>query len=155
MKLLIKQRVFSWRDSYDIYDEQGNEKYRVKAEAFSLGHQLKVFDKNECQIGTIQQRLITLLPIFDIELNGTHIGTIQKQFSLLTPKYSIDFNGWQVSGDFMGWDYDVISEDNVIVHISKELLHWGDTYVLDFVHPEDEVMGMILVIAIDAANRSK
>ena len=24
MKLLIKQRVFSWTDSYDIYDENGN-----------------------------------------------------------------------------------------------------------------------------------
>ena len=24
MKLLIKQRVFSWTDTYDIYDEDGN-----------------------------------------------------------------------------------------------------------------------------------
>ena len=32
MKLLIKQRVFSWTDSYDIYDENGNVKYFVKAD---------------------------------------------------------------------------------------------------------------------------
>jgi len=24
MRLLIKQRVFSWSDTYDIYDEEGN-----------------------------------------------------------------------------------------------------------------------------------
>ena len=24
MKLLIKQRVFSWTDTYDVYDEYGN-----------------------------------------------------------------------------------------------------------------------------------
>ncbi len=24
MQLLIKQRVFSWTDKYDIYDEEGN-----------------------------------------------------------------------------------------------------------------------------------
>ena len=30
MQLLIKQRVFSWSDTYDIYDEQGNQKYFVK-----------------------------------------------------------------------------------------------------------------------------
>ena len=24
MKLLIKQRVFSWSDTYDVYDENGN-----------------------------------------------------------------------------------------------------------------------------------
>ena len=30
MKLCIKQRVFSWGDKFDIYDEQGNVKYFVK-----------------------------------------------------------------------------------------------------------------------------
>lgn len=38
MRLLIKQRVFSWTDSYDVYDENENPKYFVKAEFFSLGH---------------------------------------------------------------------------------------------------------------------
>jgi uncharacterized protein YxjI len=36
MKLMIKQRVFSWGDTYDIYDEFGNAKYLVKAEVFSF-----------------------------------------------------------------------------------------------------------------------
>ena len=30
MKLLFKQRLFSWFDSYDIYDEAGNTVYVVK-----------------------------------------------------------------------------------------------------------------------------
>ena len=38
MKLCIKQRVFSWGDTYDIYDENGNEKYLVKEEIFTFGH---------------------------------------------------------------------------------------------------------------------
>lgn len=42
MQLLIKQRVFSWSDTYDIYDEQGNQKYFVKNEFISLGHRLHV-----------------------------------------------------------------------------------------------------------------
>ena len=36
MRLLIKQRVFSWTDSYDVYDENENAKYFVKAEFYSL-----------------------------------------------------------------------------------------------------------------------
>ena len=40
MKLLMKQRVFSWTDTYDVYDEAGNKKYFVKAELFRLGHQI-------------------------------------------------------------------------------------------------------------------
>lgn len=34
MKLLIKQRVFSWTDTYDIYDEYGNVRYFVKGDFF-------------------------------------------------------------------------------------------------------------------------
>ena len=30
MKLLFKQRLFSWFDSYDIYDEAGNTAFVVK-----------------------------------------------------------------------------------------------------------------------------
>ncbi len=32
MKLLFKQRVFSWFDSYDIYDEEGNNVFTVKGD---------------------------------------------------------------------------------------------------------------------------
>ena len=30
MKLLFRQRVFSWLDSYDVYDENGKKVYEVK-----------------------------------------------------------------------------------------------------------------------------
>lgn len=53
MRLLIKQRVFSWTDSYDVYDEEGKPKYFVKAEFLSLGHQLHVYDCNRQEIGVI------------------------------------------------------------------------------------------------------
>ena len=34
MKMLFKQRLFSWFDSYDIYDESGNTLYTVKGQLF-------------------------------------------------------------------------------------------------------------------------
>lgn len=37
MRLLIKQRVFSWTDTYDVYDEYEHPKYFVKAEFLTLG----------------------------------------------------------------------------------------------------------------------
>lgn len=154
MKLLIKQRVFSWGDTYDIYDEMGNVKYTVKAEVFAFGHQLHVYDVNNNEIGQIHQKLFAFMPQFEIVVGGNVCGTISKQFTFFRPKYEIDFNGWRVEGDFLGWDYDVYSGCSAIIHISKELFHWGDTYVIDFANPRDELMGMMLVIAIDAANCS-
>ena len=70
MRLLIKQRVFSWTDSYDVYDEEGKPKYFVKAEFLSLGHQLHVYDCNRQEIGVIHQKLLTFLPAFEIEVGG-------------------------------------------------------------------------------------
>ena len=139
MKLLVKQRVFSWTDSYDVYDENENAKYFVKAEFLSLGHRLHVYD-------------MALLPVFEIEVNGQTLGRIEKRFTLFRPKYDVEFNGWHVEGDFMGWNYDIYEACSPVVHITKELLHWGDTYVLDFANPADELMGLLLVITIDAAN---
>ena len=43
MILRFKQRFFSWFDSYDIYDENGNTVYVVKGQ-LSWGHCLKIFD---------------------------------------------------------------------------------------------------------------
>lgn len=152
MKLLIKQRVFSWTDTYDIYDEDRNPKYFVKAEFFSIGHQIHVYDRNKNELAVIHQKLFTFLPKFEIEVGGRILGTIQKKFSLFHPKYEIEYNGWHVDGDFLGWDYDVYDGCSSIIHISKKLFQWGDTYVIDFSNPADELQGILLVIAIDAAN---
>lgn len=152
MKLLIKQRVFSWTDTYDVYDENGNAKYFVKAEFLALGHRLHVYDASRNEVGVIRQKLMTLLPAFEIEVGGVVRGRIEKKFALFRPKYEVDFNGWRAEGDFLGWDYDVYSGCSAVIHISKQLFHWGDTYVIDFVDPKDELMGLLLVIAIDAAN---
>ena len=152
MKLLVKQRVFSWTDSYDVYDENENAKYFVKAEFLSLGHRLHVYDMAGNELGLIKEKVMSLLPVFEIEVNGQTLGRIEKRFTLFRPKYDVEFNGWHVEGDFMGWNYDIYEACSPVVHITKELLRWGDTYVLDFANPADELMGLLLVITIDAAN---
>lgn len=155
MKLLIKQRVFSWTDSYDVYDEAGNPKYFVKNEIFSLLHRIHVRDVQGNEIGMIRQQFTFFLPTFEIEIGGRMYGSIQKQFTLFRPKYDIDYNGWRCEGDFLEWSYDVYSGCSAVVHISKKLFHWGDTYEIDIANPQDEIMALMLVIAIDAANCSQ
>lgn len=153
MELLIRQRVFSWTDSYDVYDEDGRPRYEIRAEFFTLGHQIHVWDKaSGMEVGSIHQRLLTLLPQFDIVIDGQVQGTITKAFSFLRPRYTVDFRGWHVEGDFLGWDYRVLQGDREIMSISKEPLHWSDTYVLRYSNPANEMPGLLLVLAIDAAN---
>ena len=155
MQLYIKQRIFSWRDSYDVYDETGEARYEVKAEFLSLGHQIHVYDKRTgAEVGSIHQKLFTFLPEFEIVIGGRVCGTIRKQFTLLRPRYQVDYRGWDVEGDFMGWDYRVTQGSMEVMSISKELFNWSDTYVLRYNNPANEMPGLLLVIAIDAANCS-
>lgn len=155
MKLRIKQRVFSWGDTYDVYDENGEARYYVKAEIFSFGHQIHVYEKRTGQeVGSIHQKLFTFLPTFEIVINGRMAGTVKKQFTLFSQNYDVDFRGWEVQGNFLGWDYQVMQGDAVVMNISKELLSWGDTYTMTYNNPAYEMPGLLLVIAIDAANCS-
>ena len=153
MRLLIKQRVFSWTDSYDVYDEKGNACYFVRAEFFSLGHQIRVYHKQSgVELGSIHQRLLTLLPTFDVVMDGREIGSVCKNFRLFSQSYDVDFCGWEVEGDLLGWDYQVCKDGKEMLRISKQLLTWGDTYVLEYDDPSLEMPGLLLVLAIDAAN---
>lgn len=155
MKLVIRQRIFSWTDSYDVYDEYGESRYTVKGELLSLTHRIHVYDsRTGRQIGAIRQKLFTLLPQFEIEIGGRVVGTIRREFTLLRPRYQVDYMGWDVEGDFLGWDYRVVSGSTEIMSISKEIFNWSDTYVLRCSNPANEISGLLLVLAIDAANCS-
>ena len=119
----------------------------------TLGHQIHVYDKRSGQeLGSIHQRLFTLMPTFEIVINGRVVGAVRKRFSLFVPRYEVDYRGWDVEGDFMNWDYQVTRGSTEIMTISRELFRWGDTYVLRYDNPADEMPGLLLVIAIDAAN---
>ena len=85
MKLLFKQRLFSWFDSYDIYNEAGETVYTVKGQ-LSWGHCLKIFDTYGNEIGTVKERILTFLPKFEIYLGDKYIGCISKEFTFLKPK---------------------------------------------------------------------
>ena len=150
MKLLFKQRIFSWFDSYDIYDEAGQTVYTVKGE-LAWGHQLRIYDRNGYEVGLVKQRIFTWLPKFEIYINGELIGSVNKEFSLFTPKFNIDFTGWQVQGDWLGWDYSIYNaQAHSIASVSKEIFNWSDTYVLNIHNPQDALYVLMLVLAIDA-----
>lgn len=155
MKLLFKQRLFSWFDSYDIYDEAGQTVYTVKGQ-FSLGHCLNIYDSQGNEIGTVKEKILTWLPKFQIYLQGHYIGCIRKEFTLLRPKFTIDCNGWQVDGDWFEWDYRIVNAvGQTVANISKELWNWTDTYVIDVGNPQDALCALMLVLAIDAEKCSR
>ena len=155
MKLLFKQRLFSWFDSYDVYDESGAAVYTVKGQ-LSWGHCLKIYDVCGYEIGTVKERLFTFLPKFEMYFGERYVGCISKEFTFFKPKYNIDCNGWHVEGNFFEWDYNIIdSQGRSVATVSKELFNWTDTYVIDVDDPQNALCALMLVLAIDADKCSR
>lgn len=155
MKLLFKQRFFSWFDSYDIYDEHGNTLFTVEGQ-LSWGHRLKIFDASGNEVGMVKERILTFLPKFEMYLGEQYIGCITKEFSLFTPRFSIDCNGWEIQGSFLKWDYQILDgTGRSVASVTKELFNWTDTYVIDVLDPKDALCALMLVLAIDAEKCSR
>lgn len=155
MKLLFKQRLFSWFDSYDVYNEAGEVVYTVKGQ-LAWGHCLKIYDARGMEIGTVKERVLTWLPKFEMYLGDRYIGCISKEFTFLRPKFNIDCNGWRVDGDWFEWDYEILnSAGKMIANVSKELWNWTDTYVINVYNPQDALCALMLVLAIDAEKCSR
>ena len=155
MKLLFKQRFFSWFDSYDIYDESGNTVYTVKGQ-LAWGHCLKIYDSIGTEIGTVKERIFTFLPKFEIYLGNDYVGCISKEFSFFVPRFDIDFNGWHIDGSLFEWDYNIIGScGEKIATVSKEIFNFTDTYVINVDDPKDALCVLMLVLAIDAEKCSR
>ena len=96
------------------------------------------------------------MPKFELYLGNRYIGCISREFTWFTPKYHIDCNGWQISGDWMEWDYQVLDHTGrEVANISKSLWQWTDTYVIDVHEPKDALCALMLVLAIDAEKCSR
>ena len=155
MKLYFKQRLFSWFDSYDIYNEAGQAVYVVKGQ-LSWGHCLKIYDTYGNEIGTVKERVLTLLPKFELFLRGQYMGCISKELTLFRPRYNIDCKGWHVEGDFFEWDYRIMDRSGrCAATVSKEIFRLTDTYVIDVRDGQDALCALMLVLAIDAEKCSR
>ena len=154
MKLQFKQRFFSWFDSYDIFDENGETVYTVEGQ-LSWGHRLHILDSRGEHIATVKQKIFTLMPGFELYVGEELIGTLEKEFSLFKPRYYIDFNGWQIEGDFFEWDYSILEGEHTVATVSKELFNWTDTYAIDVADPRNALYALMVVLAIDAEKCSR
>ena len=149
MKLYMKQKIFSWNDKFSIYDENGEERYFVEGELFSWGKKLHVYNREQKEAAFIRQEIFTLLPKFIVSIDGQDIAEIVKEFTFFKPKYRIDGLGWAIQGDFWDHDYEIAKGGNTIVRICKRWFTWGDCYELDVEDPEDEIVALSVVLAID------
>ena len=86
MKLTMKEKKFSIRDSFRVQDENGKDKYQVIGEFIDTG-KLYIKDMNGNEVARIEEKLVTLKTKFYLVIGGERRGEIVKEISLLGAKY--------------------------------------------------------------------
>ena len=149
MKLHIKQKVFSFKDKFNIFDERGEIKYQAEGELFSLGKRLHVTDTSGREVIYIKQKIVTFLPKYEISVNGRPPVEIIKKFTLLKHEYIIPEWDIAISGDFFAHLYSVKRNGNEIAGMEKEWMSWGDTYTISIDSPSDELIALAAILVVD------
>ena len=150
MRLYMKQKVFSWKDKFSIKTESGEDRYYVEGKAISIGKKLRIYDPAENELAFVNQKVVSLMPKFCVEMNGEEVAVIKKKVTFLKPKYLIEGPGWEVKGDFFSHDYEIVENGRTIVALHKKWMAWGDSFELDIVDESQEVLAVAVVLAIDA-----
>ena len=149
MKLLIKEKAFSWTDTFTVKDEQGSDRFFVKGELFSFGRKLHVKDMYDEEIAKVEQELFRFRRRYNVTVRGRQTASVVQEFTFFKPRYTVEGPGWDVQGNFWGHEFTVTDGGRTVVTISKEWFTWGDCYVLDVADGTDELTALAVVLAID------
>ena len=154
-KLYLKQKVFSWGDKFNVYNEFGEAIYHVKGEVFTLGKKLHVSDPKERELAFIHQKVWSFKSRYFISRDGNDIAEVVKEITFLKAKYTVEAFGWLIQGKILDHEYQITRGEQIVAKISHKWLSWGDTYEIDIANGEDVINVLCAVLIIDAVKASQ
>jgi uncharacterized protein YxjI len=151
MKYVIKQKIWSFKDKFNIKDEFGHDSYMVESKFFSVGNQLHVTDMQSNPLFFIKQKIFRLLPSYEIYKGEILYAMVKRKFTLLKPRIVIDQCGtlYDISGDIFSHEFTISRNGVTVATVSKTWLTISDTYGVDIVTGENDSWIITLVICID------
>ncbi|MBP3908879.1 MAG: LURP-one-related family protein, partial [Turicibacter sp.] len=75
----IKQKIFTLRDRYYVYDGHEQPVYEVTGKFFSIGDELTISDLNGKPLFRIKQRVMSFFGAYDVYQNDILCATIKRR----------------------------------------------------------------------------
>ena len=147
----MKQKVWSWNDSFTIKDENDQPYATVEGQALSFGDKLAFLDLDGTPLATIKEVVLSWGPTYEIHRGGGLAATVKQNLTFLRSKFTIEAGGDELiaSGDFSEHEYSVERGGQTVATISKTWFSWSDTYGIDIVEGEDVILLLAATVAID------
>lgn len=151
MKYKIRQKILSFGDNFTIRDDKDQDHFIVKGKVFAIGDKLKIYDLQGTELLYIEQKVLRLLPEYNIFSSGKHLANIKREFTLLKPKFNITsvMGNYKMNGDFFSHNFEILNNNKVIAFVSKKWISLADTYIADIHEGENQAFMLALVIVID------
>lgn len=164
-RLIVGQKPYSFTESFKVYDERENVKYVVKGKLVSATHNLTVYDASGKNVlGRVKEKLISIRsPLsleahpqdFVIEMGGNKLGKMKSRFAFGKRKFEFTFNKWVLEGNILGLKYKVLDGKDVIMDVREKVWTIGDVYYIDIANPDNELLCLLILLAIDSSHTSK
>lgn len=155
MRYVMKQKLFTWGDDFHIRDAEGRNVFFVDGKAFSFGDQLSFQDLDGRELAFIRQKLLSWGATYEIHRNGALAAVVKKElFTLFSCRFTVDVPGpddLEASGNFTDHEYAFVRGGKPVAAVSKQWFTWSDTYGVDIVDGEDDVLILASTVVIDMA----
>ena len=147
--LFIKKKSMTIKRGFIVYDEFDNEKYVIKTDALSFGYPcIRLYDTEDNEIGKVELSSNTHTTTYEVFLDGRQLGTLIRKASV-NIKLDVSFNGWHLDGNFLQNNFVITDRnDNEVIKFNTAFSS-HDTYVLEMNNHEHEILGLLLVMAVE------
>lgn len=146
MDLLVKQRFLTLRAEFDVTNTAGEPLYYVVGRSFSLADKFTITDTNGQDCLMIEQQFLSWHRKYHIIKDGKVIATVNQDWTMFKDKFYIEDLGWEIEGDFIDHEYQIMEGRNLIARVSRELFTLSDRYALHI--RQEEHADLILAISI-------
>ena len=152
-RLFIDQKLWSVRERFNVTDENGDPVYAVEGSLFKIPKQFTISDPAGQQRARVWKKPVSWLPRFFLEVDGAPVATIAKTLTFLRPAYTIDGPGLTVTGDLWDMSFEIHRDGVAVGRVDKKWLAVRDKYAIEIERPEDELVVVGIVLAIDYVKR--
>jgi uncharacterized protein YxjI len=157
MKYLIKQKIFSLTDSFEIENENGQVVITAKGKFFSISSSQTLFDQEGIELLTIKRKYLTLLPACKLLCADGSEWLIRKCFwPFWRSRFTIDSPAGELEiiGNLWQHEYQIKQQDTVLASVSKAWFSWSDTYGVEIFDQNLTAQLLASVIVIDRIQHS-
>ena len=156
MQYVMRQDLWAFGDDFTIRDAEGTERFRVDGKALSIGDKLSFLAPDGEELAFIEQKLLSWGPTYLVYRNGDLYATVKKKlFTFLSCEFEVDVPGphdLKAEGDLLDHEYTFVRRGSgVVAQVSKRWFAWSDTYGIDIVDGEDDVLILASAVVIDLA----